>query len=74
MRRRTATRSASRTASVQSASDQAARSGSRANGGSQYRRSRRLPSGSTTSTVAGGSLPTPRRIVRGAGTIECQLR
>ena len=34
----------------------------------------RAPSGSTTSIVAGGSLRTPRRIVRGAGTTECQLR
>ena len=33
-----------------------------------------VPSGSTISTVAGGSLRTPARIVRGAGTTECQLR
>ena len=74
MRRSTATRSASSIASCQSSGVQSARAGSRANGGSQYTVLWRRPSGSTVSTVAGGSLRTPVRIVRGAGTTECQLR
>ena len=74
MRRSTAMRSASSIASCQSSGVQPARSGSRAKGGSQYTRAAAPPSGSTVSTVAGGSLRTPARIVRGAGTTECQLR
>ena len=61
-------------AASQSSGVQPERLRSRVNGGSHQRRSRRRPSGSTTSSVAGASLRTPRRIVRGAGTTECQLR
>ena len=71
IRRRTATRSASSSASRHSSGE---RSPPRSCGGFQYSRSRRRPSGSTVSTVAGASLRTPVRIVRGAGTTECQLR
>ena len=56
IRRSTATRRASSSASAHSSSPHAARSGSRAKGGSHQRRSRRRPSGSSTSSVAGGSL------------------
>ena len=72
IRRRTATRRASSSASRHSASLRSP--SSRSCAGFQYSRSRRVPSGSTTSSVAGGSLRTPLRIVRGAGTTECQLR
>src|SRR3954447_11213798 len=49
-------------------------SATRSRVGRQYVHSRLRPSASTTRTVAGGSLRTPRSSVRGAGTIECQLR
>src|SRR5512135_3615496 len=42
--------------------------------GIQYTWSLLLPSTSTVRTVAGGSFRTPVRIVRGAGTTECQDR
>ena len=70
IRRSTASRSRSSSASSQSRDVQSARSGSRVNSGSQYTRSVVAPSGSIVRTVAGGSLPMPARMVRGAGTTE----
>ncbi len=42
--------------------------------GLQYLNSRRLPSGSITSMFPGGSLRTPLRIVRGAGTTAWNIK
>ena len=74
IRRSTATRSRSSSASCQSRSVQSARSGSRPNAGLQYTWSLCRPSGSITRTVAGGSLRTPFRIVRGGGTTLWNVR
>ncbi len=71
IRRSTARRRASRTCSCHSRGDGDGPSG-RVDGGSQYRTSLERPSGSIVRTVAGGSLRTPVRIVRGGGTTECQ--
>ncbi len=73
MRRSTATRSASSTASSQSRAVIPSWAGSRVKLGSQYVTSRREPSGSTTSRVAGGRRRTPRRMVCGAGTTEWNI-
>jgi len=70
IRRSTARRSAASRASCQSRSSRSSRAGSRVKLGRQYTWSVWTPSGSTTRTVAGASLRTPVRIVRGAGTTE----
>ena len=69
-RRSTASRSEARTASSQSRSDQSARSACRVKSGAQYVVVVRRPSGSIATSVAGGILATPRRIVSGGGTTE----
>jgi hypothetical protein len=70
IRRRTAVRSASSTASRHSSGPRRSGRAARLNSGDQYGVSATRPSAVTTRTVAGGSLRTPRRIVRGAGTTE----
>jgi hypothetical protein len=74
IRRWTAVRSFSTSASSQSRSVQSERASTRANSGTQYSWSVAEPSGSTTRTVAGGSLRIPCRMVRGAGTTEWNVR
>ena len=71
IRRSTARRSAAATASRHSSGD---RSAGASVAEPQYDTSRRVPSGSTTSMVAGGSLVTPVRIVRGDGTTAWNVR
>src|ERR1700754_4239223 len=67
-RRSTASRNASRTASSQSRSDQSALYLRLVKSGSQYVVVVVRPAGSIATKDAGGTLVTPRRIVRGGGT------
>jgi hypothetical protein len=64
----------SRTASSQSRSDQSALSWRPAEVGAQYVVVVLRPSGSIATSDAGGTLVTPRRIVRGGGTTEWKVR
>ena len=73
IRRCTATRSASSSASSQSSSTAVAPGRARTAGPSSAARGGARPARSTAAWPA-ASLRTPRRIVRGAGTIACQLR
>jgi hypothetical protein len=68
MRRFTAWRRPASTMSRHSSAGRATSAGARVKSRCQNVLSFRVPSGSITRTVAGGSLRTPFRIVRGAGT------